>query len=130
MDAFAERVRTEGIDAAWAPILPQLAPIIGALVREAIPRSDPASIAAAAAIGRDRSFHSVEELVVITAPTLIFPGMDERHPRALAEALARILPNGRLAEVSLSEDLNDAEDFGRAFAPAIRDFIAAGTLKR
>lgn len=130
MDAFAERVRNEGIDAAWAPILPQLAPIIGELVREAIPRSDPASIAAAAAVGRDRSFHSVEELAVITAPTLIFPGMDERHPLALAEALARILPNGRLADVALSEDLKTAEDFGRAFAPAIRDFIAASTLKR
>ena len=130
MDAFAERVRTEGIEAAWAPILPQLAPIIGTLVREAIPRSDPASIAAAAVIGRDRSFRSVEELAVITAPTLIIPGMDERHPHALAEALARTLPNGRLAQVSLSENLKTAEDFGRAFAPAIRDFIAAGTLKR
>lgn len=130
MDAFAERVRSDGIEAAWAPILPHLAPIIGTLVREAIPRSDPASIAAAAAIGRDRSFRSVDELAVITAPTLIFSGMDERHPRSVAEALARILPNGRLAEVSLSEDLNDAEDFGRAFAPAIRNFIAAGTLKR
>ena len=61
MDAFAERARTEGIEAAWAPILPHLAPIIGTLVREAIPRSDPASIAAAAAIGRDRSFRSVED---------------------------------------------------------------------
>lgn len=130
MDAFAERVRTEGIEAAWAPILPHLAPIIGTLVREAIPRSDPASIAAAAAIGRDRSFRSVEELAVITAPTLIIPGMDERHPRAVAETLARILSSARLAELSLSEDLKDAEDFGRVFAPAIRDFIAACTLKR
>ena len=130
MDAFAERVRTEGIEAAWAPILPQLAPIIGTLVREAIPRSDPASIAAAAAIGRDRSFRSVDELSMIAAPTLIIPGMDDRHPRALAEALARTLPNGRLAQASLSEDLETAEDLGRAFAPAIRDFVAAGTLKQ
>lgn len=127
MDAFAERVRTEGIEAAWAPILPHLAPIIGTLVREAIPRSDPASIAAAAAIGRDRSFRSVEELAVITAPTLIIPGMDERHPRELAEALARVLPNGRLADVALSDDLKTAEDFGKVFAPAIRDFITEST---
>ena len=123
MDAFAERVRNEGIEAGWAPILPHLAPIIGSLVREAIPRSDPASIAAAAAIGRDRSFRSVEELAVITAPTLIIPGMDERHPHALAEALARVLPNGRLADVALSQDLQTAEDFGRVFAPVLRDFI-------
>jgi pimeloyl-ACP methyl ester carboxylesterase len=49
MDAFAARVRAEGIEAAWKPILPDLAPVIGAMVREAIPRSDPASVAAAAA---------------------------------------------------------------------------------
>jgi 3-oxoadipate enol-lactonase len=122
MDAFAERVRTEGIEAAWAPILPHLAPIIGTLVREAIPRSDPASIAAAAAIGRHRSFRSVEELAVIAAPTLIIPGMDERHPRALAETLARLLPNGRLADVALSDDLKTAEGLWesvRAGAPRL-----------
>ena len=60
MDAFAARVRTEGIHAAWAPILGELAPVIGAMVREAIPRSDPASIAAAAAIGHDRAFRSAD----------------------------------------------------------------------
>lgn len=124
MDAFAERVRNEGIEAGWAPIVPDLAPVIGALVRDAIPRSDPASIAAAAAIGHDRAFRSVEEMAVVTAPTLIIPGMDERHPRALAEALARILPNGRLADVLLSDEVRTADDFGGVFAPALRDFIS------
>ena len=124
MDAFAARVRAEGIEAAWEPILGSLAPIIGAMVREAIPRSDPASIAAAAAIGHDRSFRSIEELAVITAPTLIFPGIDHRHPTALAEALARILPKGYLAPVMLSADLHTADDFARAFAPTIRDFLS------
>ena len=124
MDAFADRVRTEGIEAAWAPILDDLAPVIGALVRDAIPRSDPASIAAAAAIGRDRSFRSIDELAEITAPTLIIPGMDARHPRTLAEALARILLAGRVADVMMTDELRDADGFGRAFAPALRDFIA------
>src|SRR5690242_4475103 len=32
MDAFAERVRTGGIEAGWAPILGDLSPIIGAMV--------------------------------------------------------------------------------------------------
>jgi 3-oxoadipate enol-lactonase len=92
MAAFAERVRTHGIEAGWGPILPQLAPVIGALVRDAIPRSDPESIAAAAAIGRDRSFRSVDELAAITAPALVIPGMGPRHPPELAEAVARLLP--------------------------------------
>ena len=123
MDAFAARVREEGIEAAWSPILKDLAPIIGSMVREAIPRSDPASIAAAAAIGHDRSFRSVRELAVIAVPTLIIPGMDERHPTALAEELARILPNGHLAPVKLSADLQTADDFAHAFGPTIRQFL-------
>lgn len=123
LDAFAARVRAEGIEAAWEPILKDLAPIIGAMVRDAIPRSDPASIAAAAAIGRDRSFRTVGELAAITAPTLIIPGIDERHPTALAEELARVLPRGHLAPVTLSADLQTADDFARAFAPTVRDFL-------
>jgi hypothetical protein len=55
--------------------------------------------------------------------TLIIPGMDERHPTALAEALARILPQGRLASVTLSADLRSADDFARVFAPTIREFL-------
>jgi pimeloyl-ACP methyl ester carboxylesterase len=125
LDAFAARVRAEGIEAAWEPILENLAPVIGVMVREAIPRSDPASIAAAAAIGRDRSFRTVDELAAVTAPTLIIPGTDERHPTALAEALARTLPQGRLASVTLSADLRSADDFARAFAPTISDFLTA-----
>ena len=123
MDAFAARVRADGIEAGWAPILNDLAPIIGALVREAIPRSDPASIAAAAAIGRDRSFRSIDELRAITTPTLIIPGMDERHPAALAEDLARLLPRGDLAQVKFSPDVESAEDLARAIAPVIREFL-------
>jgi 3-oxoadipate enol-lactonase len=124
MDAFAERVRTAGIEAAWEPILRNLAPIIRTMVREAIPRSHPASIAAAAAIGRDRSFRRVEELAVIRAPTFIIPGIDERHPTALAHELARILAAGELAPVMLSPDLDSVEAFARALAPPIRAFLS------
>lgn len=125
MDAFAARVRAEGIEAAWEPILATLPPIIGAMVRDAIPRSDPESIAAAAAIGRDRAFRRVGELAAIATPTLVIPGIDWRHPTALAEDLARTLPNGHLAPVTLSADLRTADDFARAFAPTIRDFLTA-----
>ena len=50
--------------------------------------------------------------------------MDERHPTALAEELARTLPRGRLANVTLSSGIRTADDFAKAFAPAIRDFLA------
>lgn len=95
------------------------------MVRDAIPRSDPASIAAASAIGRDRAFRGVDELAVIDCPTLVFPGLDWRHPAAVAEEIARVLRNGSLAPVALSADVLSAEDFAQAFAPAIRDFLVA-----
>jgi pimeloyl-ACP methyl ester carboxylesterase len=124
MDAFAAHVRTEGIEAAWQPFLPMLQPLIGNLVRDAIPRCDPASIAAAAAIGHDRAFTSVHELAAITAPALIIPGDDERHPAPLAESLARTLPRGHLAPVRLTADLRTARDLAAAVAPCIREFLA------
>ena len=129
MDAFAVRVRSEGIEAGWAPILNDLAPLIGALVRDAIPRSDPESIAAAAAIGRDRSFRSVRELSAITVPTLIFAGSDWRHPPALALELARLLPQGRLVEANPGNDLRGAADLAAAVSPAIRTFLDALPLE-
>jgi 3-oxoadipate enol-lactonase len=131
MDAFASRVRTHGIEAGWSPILPTLAPLIGELVREAIPRSDPQSIAAAAAIGHDRSFGSIDELGVITCPTLIIPGMDERHPAELAVKLADVLPQGHLADVAVTPDVRTGQGLAEAFAPAIIEFLdelQAGTL--
>lgn len=123
MDDFAERVRTRGIEAGWAPILPTLAPVIESMVADAIPRSDPASIAAAAAIGRDRSFASVKDLAGISAPTLVFAGMDYRHPKALAEAAVRTLPRGYLAQAAMTADIVDAVGFAKAFAPPIADFL-------
>ena len=123
MEAFANRVRTQGIEAAWDPILKDLSPIIGSLVRDAIPRSNAESIAAAASIGYDRSFKNVKELAEISVPTLIIPGIDWRHPKAFAEHLANIIPNGKLAPVTLSLELQTAEDFGEVFSPVIRDFL-------
>lgn len=123
LDAFAARVAADGIEAGWEPILAEFPPVVGAMVRDAIPRSDPASIVAAAAIGHDRSFRSVGELARIIVPTLIFPGSDARHPTALAEEAAGTLPNGQLAMVPIGDDLQTAEDLARAVAPAIREFL-------
>lgn len=123
MDAFAARVRADGVEAGWAPILPTLAPVIGAMVADAIPRSDPAGVAAAAAIGHDRLLRSVAELAAVTAPALVIPGVDRRHPAAVAEAVVAALPRGALAPVAMSEDLRTADDLGAAFAPPIRVFL-------
>ncbi|MEU6484042.1 alpha/beta hydrolase [Streptomyces sp. NPDC046887] len=123
LDAFAARVEAHGIEAGWEPILAGLPPVVGTMVRDAIPRSDPASIVAAAAIGHDRSFRSVDELATISTPTLVFPGTDPRHPTALAEAAAAALPNGQLAAIPIGDELRTATDLARATAPAIREFL-------
>lgn len=123
MREFATRVREEGLYAAWAPILPNLAPVIREMVYDAIPRSNAASIAAAAAIGDDRSFRSINELADIGMPTLVIPGMDERHPQAMAAQLAHLLPQGKLAAAAMSGSIVTAEDFARSLAPAIREFL-------
>lgn len=123
LDAFAARVAADGIEAGQGPILPHFPPVVGAMVRDAIPRSDPASIVAAAAIGHNRSFRSVNEPAMITVPTLIFPGTDPRHPTSLAEEAANTIPNGQLAMVPIGNDLRTAEDLADAIAPAIREFL-------
>ncbi|MFF2844874.1 alpha/beta fold hydrolase [Streptomyces sp. NPDC058001] len=123
LDAFAARVASDGIEAGWEPILADFPPVVGAMVRDAIPRSDPASIVAAAAIGHDRSFRSVAELATIAAPTLVFRGTDPRHPSALAEQAAATLPHGQLAEPAIDGTLHTPTDLARAIAPAIRAFL-------
>ncbi|AIR96097.1 hypothetical protein [Streptomyces glaucescens] len=67
-------------------------------------------VAAACAIGRDPAFTEVTELAAITVPTLVVPGADARLPAALAAQAARTLPQGNLADVSLSADLETAAD--------------------
>jgi len=123
MDEFADRVRAHGIDAGWDLFLPDLQPLIATLVRDAIPRSDPASIAAAAAIGRDRAFRSPAELAAVTTPTLIIPGDDNRHPTELAHRLSDLMPSARLAPVSMSRAVRTADDMGTTFAPSILDYL-------
>lgn len=123
MEAFAAQVRSDGIQAAWAPFLEQLPAVIGAMVRDAIPRSDPDSIAAAAAIAHDRSFGNADELAAIEVPTLIIPGVDSRHPTSLAKDVVAILPKGRLADAQMSHDMRSPIDFAETLAPSIVAFL-------
>ncbi|MFW0154157.1 alpha/beta fold hydrolase (plasmid) [Mycobacterium sp. smrl_JER01] len=123
MDRFAERARSRGLQAAWELFIPDLQPLIANLVAEAIPRADAHSAAAAASIGHDRAFATVEDLRRIDTATLVIAGDDIRHPECLAHSLATVLPQGVLAEVSMSRQFVDAEDMAHAFGPAIENFL-------
>lgn len=122
-EAFAARLAESGPQAAWAPVLPALAPLIGTLVREAIPRCDPASLAAFCAIGYDRAFRSIDELRSIDVPALVIPGVDARHPTHLAVEVVRALPRGHLASTSMSAELRTADDLAEAVGPEIQRFL-------
>lgn len=128
MDRFADRARSRGLQAAWELFVPHLQPLIAHLVTEAIPRADAQSAAAAAAIGHDRAFATVDELRRINTPTLIIAGDDPRHPTQLARTLADVLARGVLAEASMSDLLANAEEMAHAFAPAIEKFLATTTV--
>lgn len=123
MDRFAYRARSDGLQAAWELFVPHLQPLIANLVTDAIPRADAQSAAAAAAIGHDRAFATVEQLQRIETPTLIIAGDDSRHPTHIAHTLTDVLPRGVLADVTMSDLLVDAEDMARAFAPEIEQFL-------
>ena len=124
MARFADRARSRGLQAAWELFVPHLQPLIARLVTEAIPRADAQSAAAAAAIGHDRAFATVEELRRINTPTLIIAGDDPRHPTQLARTLADVLAHGVLAEATMSDLLINADDLAHAFGPAIEQFLA------
>ena len=82
-----------------------------------------ASVAAAAAIGRDRSFRALDELGAIEVPVLIVPGADERHPAALAEQMSVNIPNATLAQNISFDALRTADDLADAVVPEIRRFL-------
>ena len=127
-EQYMEQLRENGIWAAWESILDNLSPVIGAMVRDSIPRSDAKSILAAASIVYDRSFRNVGELKDISVPMLIIPGGDERHPSALAIQLAKMLQQAVLSKVGLTNEVRSIQDFAETFAPVIQSFLNSRLL--
>lgn len=123
LESFASRVESDGIEAAWKPLLDSLSPVIGHMVQDAIHRSDAQSIAAAAAIVYDRSFQNIQELKDIAIPVLVIPGSDYRHPRALSESISKLLVKGHLSPVSLSDSIRTTQDFSNMLFSPIKDFV-------
>lgn len=71
-----------------------------------------------------------QPLSVTTGPSAIkcgdqranadFPGIDARHPAALAEYLARALPNEHLITSELTDSVATTKDFAESLSPAIQ----------
>lgn len=125
LEEFARTARREGLHAAWAPILPDLPPVVSVMVADAIPRSDLDSVVAAAAIGADRAFGHVDDLGAVDVPALVFPGTDWRHPRPLAERAAQVMARATLADTAIDDTLHTPEDLADAIAPELVTFAVA-----
>src|SRR3546814_10442337 len=78
---------------AWKPFIPNLAPVINSMVKEAIPRTNPQSFAAAMAIVHSRRLDSIKQLSEILAPTIVVPGNDVRHNSNLANKYSALISN-------------------------------------
>lgn len=128
-EKYMDQIRKNGLTAAWESILNNLSPVIGAMVRDGIPRSDTKSVLAAASIVYDRAFHHINELREISVPLLIIPGNDHRHPSTLAMQLAQLLKQAVLSDVGLSNEIRTIDDFANAFAPVINRFLASNSNK-
>ncbi|MEU2156890.1 alpha/beta hydrolase [Streptomyces sp. NPDC019396] len=116
----------------------------GAAIALRAAADDPEHIAAAVVINADdlapediaHTFGRMAALAAVSAPTLIIPGGERHHRRhahphrhthapGLAEELARVLPQGKLANLSFSADLCSAEDMAQWMAPAMWAFLTA-----
>lgn len=124
MDRFADVINADGLEAAWELFLPDLQPLIGNLVRDALPRADAASSAAASRIGHDRAFTDLTELSSLQAPCLIVAGDDWRHPEHVGVALADVIPHAELASVRLTEDVATASALAQTLSPLIKTFLS------
>jgi 3-oxoadipate enol-lactonase len=121
---IAAEIEADGLVAAWAPLLPMYPPFIQAMVSDSLPRADAASAAAKfRMLAHDRAFNSIQDLRGITVSTLLIPAEDERHPADLAIRCARIIPHSSLADTTITNTLASGDDYARATAPAILEFI-------
>ncbi|MFD7615046.1 alpha/beta fold hydrolase [Streptomyces sp. NPDC059828] len=121
----------------------------GAAIALRAAADDPERIAATVVINPDdlgpediaRAFGGMAALAAVSVPTLIIPGGERHHRRrvhthrhthapSLAEELARVLPQGKLANLSFTADLCSAEDVAQWMAPAMWAFLTAHLTRR
>ncbi len=101
MRAAGQQTLRDGISALY-PLLDRLPRAIRARARAMVASFDPASVAATARFlaSARQPIESVDELVKITAPTLVIPGADPEHPAELATLYASRLPRVRVRPAS------------------------------
>jgi pimeloyl-ACP methyl ester carboxylesterase len=131
---MADRILTDGLEAAWETWLPTMPEGMATMIRDAFPRADSASQAAALrAIASQEPFERLEEIRALTMPTLVIPGGDPNHPPELAEKYRALLAQPTVIAVDMWTGTADSVGFAARLAPAIerflsRDAAASGSL--
>jgi hypothetical protein len=115
MHAAGRRAPVEGI-AVMMPLFDALPPDLRERARRVAATYDAVSVATSTAFMASEAhpFASAAELVTITAPALLVPGIDPYHPAEVAELYARHLPHCTVRSVEPT-----------SFASAIADFMGA-----
>jgi pimeloyl-ACP methyl ester carboxylesterase len=128
-EEMADRIATEGLEAAWQTWLPMMPEGMAAMVRDGFARADPASQGAAlGAIASQEPFERLEQIRDLTMPTLVIPGGDPNHPPELGEVYRGLLAQPLVITVDMWTGTEDADGFAKRLAPAIRSFLATQPL--
>jgi hypothetical protein len=121
---MADAILTQGLGTAWESWFPLMPPGMAAMVRDALPRADAESQAAALhAIADQEPFERLEELRALAMPTLVVAGSDPNHPPELAERYATVLADANVETLDLWSGVAGAGDFAERAAPAVRRFL-------
>jgi 3-oxoadipate enol-lactonase len=122
--AMADTILSRGLGAAWQSWFPLMPAGMAAMVRDALPRADAESQAAALrAIADQEPFEQLEELRALEMPTLVVAGSDPNHPPELAERYATVLVDVTVAALDLWTGVAGASDFAERAAPPVRRFL-------
>jgi 3-oxoadipate enol-lactonase len=123
---MADQILADGLQAAWQSWLPMMPEGMAAMVRDAFPRADPASQAAALrAIADQEPFERLDEIRALTMPVLVVPGSDPNHPRELGEKYRAVLPQPTVIELDMWTGVVDASGFAARLAPVIARLLEA-----
>jgi pimeloyl-ACP methyl ester carboxylesterase len=123
-EEMADSILTDGLEVAWETWLPMMPEGMAAMVRDAFPRTDPKSQAAALrAIASQEPFERLEDIRALTMPTLVIPGGDPNHPSELGEQYRALLARPMISTVDMWTGSPDAAGFATRVAPAIKRFL-------
>jgi 3-oxoadipate enol-lactonase len=123
MERCSQVAISEGLEEAWKPFMPHLTPVINSMVKEAMPRMNAHSFSAAMAIVYSKRLESSNQLLNISAPTLVIPGNDTRHASDIGKTYHSLISKCFIGHEVNWNDIQTVDQFAAYVAPQIRSFL-------